>query len=334
VVICAAIAFVTACASSPDAATPAGAGTTTNVAASAGSTTPSSPARPVGERPSPGCTAGSPPATTAGTAAPGATAIVHETLDVAGTTRTYDIAFPPATATGSSRTPAPLVLSFHGFSGDAAKHEKSTEIVEKGTAAGNVVVVPDGAGTPLTWQITAKGTDGAFIEALIDHVSTTACIDLARVFLTGLSAGSAFAIAYTCAHQDQIAAIGAVTVEFVLGCKQPVSIIAFHGTADASVPYQDGGIGLSLPGIAVRGTELNMGDWAKLASCGEPAKSPVSARVTHWVFAGCTTGIEVELFSIEGGPHWWPRPLDAPDAPAGHLDATDEILSFLSRQHR
>jgi polyhydroxybutyrate depolymerase len=329
------LALVTACASSPRADAPSGGvGTSATAATAPGSTTATTDARPSGERPSPGCAADTPASSTAGTTAPVGEAVAHRSLEVNGATRTYDIAYPARSASTTEVAPSPLVLSFHGFSGDAAKHEASTDIVDKGTAAGNVVVVPDGAGTPRTWQITGTGTDGAFIEALIDHVAATTCIDLARVHLTGLSAGSAFAIAFTCAHQDQVAAIGAVTVEFVLGCKQAVSIIAFHGTSDASVPYQDGGIGLSLPGIAVRGTELNMGDWAKLASCGEPAKTPVSAKVMHWVFNGCTAGIEVELFSIEGGPHWWPRPLDAPDAPAGHLDATDEILAFLSRQHR
>lgn len=297
---------------------------TTSTAAPVATTTEpteSTVPRPEGERPSAGCAAGGVRAT--------AGEIQHRTLEREGVSRTYDIAYPAAPSAADE--PAPLVLSFHGWSGDAAKHEANTGIAAQGTAAGNVVVIPEGQGAPRTWEFTGTGSDARFVEALIDEVASTVCVDLARVYTSGLSAGSAFAIAYTCAHPDQIAAVAAVTVEFVLGCTDATSILAVHGTDDRSVPYQDGAVGLSLPGVEVRGTELNMQDWADLADCGAPTKTSVSDTVTHWVFEGCREGVGVELLSIEGGPHLWPQP--DTDSPAGDLDTTAEVLAFLARHH-
>ena len=289
-----------------------------------------------GARPSAGCRE---VGATAATTAPSTegTALVaegpaHETIDVDGTSRRYDITFP--TAPSAITSPAPLVLAFHGFSHNAAIFEELTNMAERGTAAGNVVVLPDGVGTPQTWEYSGTGKDGVFVEALIDHVAATNCIDLARVFLSGFSAGSAFTVGYACSHQDQVAAIATVAAEFVLGCAEPMSIVAFHGTNDPLVPYEDGAIGRSLPGVKVRGTELNIVDWANLATCGEPAKTAVGTRVTHWVFAGCTDA-EVELFSIERGGHTWPGTGDIENEDrTQEVDATDEALAFFARQRR
>lgn len=285
-----------------------------------------------GARPSAGCRE------TATTAPPteGTTLVAegpaHETIDVNGTPRRYDITFP--TAPSAITSPAPLVLAFHGFSHNAAIFEELTNMAEPGTAAGNVVVLPEGVGTPQTWEYSGTGKDGVFIETLIDHVAATNCIDLARVFLSGFSAGSAFTVGYACSHQDQVAAIATVAAEFVLGCTAPMSIVAFHGTNDPLVPYQDGAIGRSLPGVKVRGTELNIVDWANLATCGEPTKTAVGTRVTHWVFAGCTDA-GVELFSIERGGHTWPGTGEIENEDrTQEVDATDEALAFFARQRR
>jgi poly(3-hydroxybutyrate) depolymerase len=59
-------------------------------------------------------------------------------------------------------------------------------------------------------------------------------------------------------------------------------ILAFHGgPKDPEVPYQNGAVGLSLPGVKVRGTQLNMGDWARLDTCRPRAvTSPIDAECT------------------------------------------------------
>jgi polyhydroxybutyrate depolymerase len=197
-------------------------------------------------------------------------------------------------------------------------------------------VVADGHGRPETWDVSGKGADAAFVDALLDDLGARRCIDLARVYATGFSAGAAFTIAYSCAHQDRIAAIATVAVDFQLGCTRGESILAFHGTADPAVPYQDGAVGASLPGVHVRGTELNMGDWAALAGCAaSPTTTTVGSEVVQSSWEGCADGHEVVLDTIEGGGHTWP----GADPRAGlglttqQVSVTDQALAFFGR-HR
>jgi polyhydroxybutyrate depolymerase len=156
------------------------------------------------------------------------------------------------------------------------------------------------------------------------------------VYFAGYSAGAAFTIFYACAHQGLLAGIATVAVEFQLGCTQPLSILAFHGTADPAVPYTDGAVGLSLPGVHVRGTELNMGDWARLDGCRvTPDTRRLASEVTREIWPRCTAGHAVALYRIEGGGHSWPG-ADPSKGGAGfttqQLSADQQILAFFARR--
>ena len=156
-----------------------------------------------------------------------------------------------------------------------------------GTAAahGTIVVAPDGAGR--TWQLDAHGTDATFIDALVDRLASTSCVDLHRVYAAGFSAGAAFTVLYSCARPDRIAAIATVAADFQLGCHRPMPIIAFHGTKDPAVPFVNGGVGASLPGVKVRGTELNLRDWAALDHCTPtPLSQVLGSEVTRQIWTG------------------------------------------------
>lgn len=224
-------------------------------------------------------------------------------------------------------------MAVHGFNSSAENFGEVTRLPEAGPASGAIVVMPDGAGTPKSWATAGQGRDADFIDVLLDEVTATHCVDLDRVFMTGFSAGSAFTIAYACAHQDRIAAIATGAVEFQLGCKEPMPIIAFHGTTDPAVPYEDGAIGMSLPGVKVRGTELNMGDWAKLDGCSPaPTVTDVGTEVTRRVWSGCAPGTDVELYSVIGGGHTWPGadPAKGLGLTTQQVDATKELLRFFA----
>ena len=139
-----------------------------------------------------------------------------------------------------------------------------------------------------------------------------------------------------CALPDDIAAVGLVTVEVLIGpCPNSVPVIAFHGTADAVVPYDGGEVrGSEFRGSTVRGAEGNMVRWAELDGCGtEPERSEVGSEVTHRVYPDCDDGTEVELYTIEGGGHTWPgSPIDVArlGANTDQIDATDLILDFFA----
>jgi polyhydroxybutyrate depolymerase len=227
--------------------------------------------------------------------------------------------------------PYHLVLLFYGFASNPAQFSELTNLPIRGAAGGDIVVVPHTTGTESEWQFSGSGSDAVLIEALVGSLEQSYCVDRHAVFATGFSAGAAFTIIYACSHPGQIAAIATVAVDFQLGCTRPLPILAFHGTADPEVPYQNAAVGLSLPGVKVRGTQLNMGDWARLDHCAaSPRTERIGSQVREQRWTGCTKGTSVTLFSIAGGGHTWPGadPHKGFGLTTQQVNATTQILRF------
>ena len=206
-----------------------------------------------------------------------------------------------------------------------------THLPALGSADGDMVVVPHTQGVESEWQFSAHGTDAAFVDGLVGSLEASYCIDRADVFATGFSAGAAFAVIYSCARPGMVAALATVAVEFQLGCTRPMSILAFHGTADPLVPYRNGAVGLSLPGVKVSGTERNMGEWARLDHCRpEARRMSLGTQVVRQQWAGCRGGTSVVLDTVLGGGHSWPGadPALAVGLTTQQVSATAQILSF------
>lgn len=286
----------------------------------AGTVTPSSQARSAGCRRA-GATAHARPPSGG----------ISSTVTVGGVTHPYLLSVP---SNYEASRPTPLVLLFHGFAADGRSIADLTQMPSRGAARGFIVVTPDGPNH--TWQLSGTGSDAAFIDGLVSTLSSSWCVDLHRVYTAGFSQGAAFAIFYSCARPDRIAVIATVAVDFQLGCRRPVPILAFHGTADPAVPYQDGAIGLSLPGVKVRGALLNMGDWARLDGCrATPATTTVGSEVTLTAWPHCSAHTDVDLYTIEGGGHSWPgaAPAKSPTPTTQQIDATVLMLDFFARHH-
>ena len=254
-----------------------------------------------------------------------------QTLDVGGVTGSYDVSIP---RTYRGRRPIPMVLLFYGFDSNPAQFSALTGLPSRGSADGDLVVVPHTQGDETEWQFSAHGTDATFVDTLVTSLERIYCVDRHAVFAVGFSAGAAFTIIYSCARQGRITAIATVAVEFQLGCTRPMSIMAFHGTDDPLVPYRNGAIGLSLPGVKVRGTERNMGDWAWLDRCRSvPHRRRIGSQVVEQEWVGCARDTSVVLYTIIGGGHSWPGadPRQAPGLTTQQVSATSQVLSFFGR---
>ncbi len=242
---------------------------------------------------------------------------------------TYQLTVPRSYRAGHQ---TPLILLFYGFGSNPSQFSALTDLPSEGSADGYLVATPSAQGAE--WQFTRGGTDAAFVNALVQELDATYCINQREVFATGFSAGAAFTILYACSHQSQIAAIATVAVDFQLGCTRPIPIMAFHGTSDPLVPYQNGAIGLSLPGTKVRGTELNMTDWARLDHCrSQPRARQIGTQVERQEWSACVRGTAVELYSIIGGGHTWPGadPTKALGLTTQQVSATKQTLRFFDR---
>jgi polyhydroxybutyrate depolymerase len=146
--------------------------------------------------------------------------------------------------------PTPLVISMHGAAlWPAAQMEISrwNDVAER---QGFIVVYPagvKGAG-PRIWHVDEGPgllRDVRFISALIHALEAAYNIDPRRIYANGFSNGGGMAFVLSCTMSDRIAAVGMVGAAQLLPfswCtdRRPVSMIAFHGTADRAAPYKGG----------------------------------------------------------------------------------------------
>jgi polyhydroxybutyrate depolymerase len=281
-------------------------------------------------RPSGPRSAGCGPATAAGT--------TYEAIMVGSTARRYRLAFPA----DSGQRARPLILNFHGFSSDAGQQAIYSQLEAKGPRRGYVVATPQGTGTPAFWNILPKlpaPDDVAFTNALIDHLEQTRCIDPTRIYSTGISNGAGMSALLGCRIPNRLAAIAPVAgVNLVAGCPKgtPMSVLAFHGSADPVVAYR--GARSSFAGIPVVAVPKSVATWAKRAGCGStPTISKVTRHVQRTSYGGCTTGTDVELYTVIGGGHTWPGSsinLANLGATTHEINATDLMLAFFAHHSR
>jgi polyhydroxybutyrate depolymerase len=260
----------------------------------------------------------------------------------AGLKREYVLYVPSSYQRG---TPTPLVFSFHGaglWGGSQKTISQWNRLAER---EGVMVVYPSGFkdGGPRIWHVEPSprlAQDIRFIEELIDTLASHYTIDRSRIYANGLSNGGGMSFVLSCVLADRIAAVGLVAAAQTLPwqwCKDrnPVPMIAFHGTADLQVPYKGGSSWVSaraFPDVATWAA-----NWARRNRCAPmPADSVVAADVRRTEYTGCADGAAVVLYTILGGGHTWPGGKALPEWFVGRtsnsVDATSVMWEFF-RQH-
>jgi len=269
-------------------------------------------------------------------AAPG---VSTQTIDVEGVARQYRLAV-PSEPTGKRLLP--LILNFSGANSNDVGQAVYSQLEEKGPARGFVVITP--LSPPPAWGFAEAGhnffeandADLAFTSALIDTAEASLCIDTRRVYATGYSNGAAMSGYLGCKLSRQFAAIAPVAgVNLAEPCPhgKPMSVIAFHGTADASYA---GGLGAlpARPDRDLPSVETAVQAWARRAGCRtKPASRAIGTEVQRIAYRGCGSSTGVELYTVAGGGHTWPgSSIDVPMF--GHttqdINAADLMLDFFS----
>ena len=271
-----------------------------------------------------------------GCGSPAVAGTTTEMLDVAGTPRQYRLAV-PSEATG--KRPLPLILNFHGARSNEVAQAVVSQLEEKGPARGFVVITPlsnlGGWSKPGPKFFEPHDTNLAFPRALIDAAAANLCIDKHRVYATGLSDGAGMSAYLGCKMSRQLAAIAPVAgVNLAEPCPHgnPMSVIAFHGTADASVAYGGGAVP-GRPAMDVPSVETAAKAWAQRAGCRtKPASQAIGTEVQRITYRGCDRANAVVLYSVTGGGHTTPGSFDVPRN--GHvtqdINAADLMLEFFS----
>lgn len=264
-----------------------------------------------------------------------------------------------------------LLVAFHGGGGSArtglaitcppnpgGRPDMTAEtcLHELAEREGFVLVAPNGSDVGGTgrrtfnagggadgWQCVSAGAcragidEEAYLDAVLDYVSTWASVDARRTFLTGLSNGGALAHKLACTRSNRVAAIASVgaanqfaTVE---DCTpdEPVSILQVHGEGDPCWTYETTDTSCAEGFFAKKvGAVVSANAWAQRNGCDGSESLPpeddvdgngLPTQLTRW--QDCDSA--VELWSIEEHGHTWPDGFQ--DLPTDRIGPTDRDWS-------
>ncbi len=241
-------------------------------------------------------------------------------------TRTYMVHMPASY--DMSRSYA-VVLSFHGYGGNAAGMDHSSGFSQLADRQGFIAVYPqgllDGDGGKPFWASVGPIDDGIddalFVSDVLNELQKDFCIDAHRIYATGFSNGGGMTGFLACRLAGRIAAFAPISGNFYAlpgGCHpgRPVPILDFHGTADGTLPYM--GISVSKnPVWPLPPIPQWLQEWATRDGCTHgPAIFLRQSNVTGEQWSGCQENAAVVHYRIEGGGHTGPPFIDGQSSAA------------------
>ena len=215
--------------------------------------------------------------------------------------------------------PTPLLLNFHGLGSDANQQALDSQLDQRGKRRGFIVATPNGIGGAM--DVTAPSVDHQYVVELVRYLSSILCVSPVERFSAGMSMGGFMSSALACLPELQLRAVAGVGGLFgACANGRPMTVMAFHGTQDAIVPY-----------AIVRDS---MTSWAARNGCGPaPQMTRIGPDIQIHTFVGCRSGLSATFYTVDGGGHTWPDGLiDLPafGSTTRTIDATDLILDFFS----
>ncbi|MCC6621613.1 MAG: hypothetical protein IT385_10190 [Deltaproteobacteria bacterium] len=236
----------------------------------------------------------------------------------------------------------PLVLLLHGYSASGELQDLYLGFSPVAAQQGFITIVPDGTTSPAGlrfWNTTPgwccdfwdTGVDDAgYLVGLVAEAKRRWHVDPGRVYAFGHSNGGFMAHKLACAHAEVFSAIGSLAGSLPKAgadCEpaRPVSVLAVHGTLDATIVY---GGNADYPGA-----ETVAARWASYDMCGvEPTvgepldhdRLVAGAETVPVTWSGCGAGTSVALWTMKGSGH-------VPTVGAGFVEA---VLAWLEARRR
>ena len=273
-----------------------------------------------------------------------------EGLPVGHEKRTYILHVPAAYHRDS---PVPLVILLHGHGSRAETFERLTGMSDMADQKGFIVAYPQALGSPSVWHSGVDGSaridDVAFIRTLIQTLREKYNIDPDRIYVGGHSNGAFMAYRVGAALSATVAAVGISAGSIgrvtsrgdtvrIQTPDNPVSVVAFHGLADNSVPYFGGKEADGPSRIITVPNSMRL--WVTADHCGTTPDTTILDRgnVTREEYHDCLAGTSVVLYTIANGTHRWA----GDEAPwwefwhddRGTLSATDSMWAFFAAHPR
>jgi polyhydroxybutyrate depolymerase len=227
----------------------------------------------------------------------------------------------------------PLVFTLHGSGGTPEDQLQLSGLEAWAESEGFVVVAPEGV--ERMWNVpvdSAKADDVRFVSELIDQVGALTALDRQRVYATGFSGGGRMVSQLACDLSERIAAIAAIGgIRFPGPCSsaRALPILAFHGSADDTNPYDGGGRPYWGTGV-----EAAVSGWAEHNHCPTRSERPLAASTLAISYGGAGCGAEVVLVRLDGFGHSWPDRIGAALAAgdqSADVTADQTLWSFFQR---
>ena len=236
--------------------------------------------------------------------------LLHDDLN-----RSY-ITYVPNTYDGTEQFP--VLMNFHGFSGDAGYHLTETNMHYAAHSNKYLLVYPQGAlleGEP-HWNPCLPSADNksdiddlGFVEALLDQVSSDYLVDRNKVYAVGYSNGGMMSYGLAMHKSDLITAFGSVSGT-MLDCGEqpnhPMPVIIMHGTNDFTIPYDGSSDTVSIETTVEYWNSFNNTNTSPdVTSASDVGEKGSSVEIERYQYSEGDSGSSVELYKIIGGGHDW-----------------------------
>ena len=252
-------------------------------------------------------------------AAPGAT--TFHSLRVGDDERTFLLHLPPAAATRR----VPLVIVFHGHTGNAEVARNSSQMNFVADSLGMAVVYADGsgrmrgiglswnAGSCCGWAQSHHVDDLAFVDSLRASLTRSGRIDSGAIFAAGFSAGGMLALKLACERPGivrGVADLAGAMPNFPCPTRTPVGVLLVRGDNDDDL--REDHAEQRAEGAPPYATSLDSAAafWERVGKCtGRDVRAVQRrprVRVRTRIATGCAPGGAVEIVSIPDHPHAWP----------------------------
>ena len=240
----------------------------------------------------------------------------------------------------SLANPAPLLILLHSASTSGAHQENYMHLGPVAKKHGLIYIAPDGTVNPegkRFWNASKsccnkykqEVDDVAYINSLIDEISTKTPVDPKRIYLIGHSNGAFMSFTFAC-KTNKVAAIvaiaGAMDTESDCAPSTPVSLLNIHGTADKTIKI-DGGVLNNFSYTSAKSTVTKV---ALLNKCYSPEVSKkdfeptIKGPETTVINYTCDTHTHLQYWKIAKGSH-------SPKLPS---DFAEQVISFLLKQSK
>ncbi|AHG90563.1 lipoprotein [Gemmatirosa kalamazoonensis] len=276
-------------------------------------------------------------------ARPGAT--TFHTVRVGGRERSYMLHLP---AGMTNDVPRPLVLVFHGNTGNATTVRAESNLDAVSDRFGYEVAYLNGTGSlryaDLTWNVRTccgfalrhRVDDVGFARAVVDALATTEHADRSRVYAAGLSSGGTLALLLACDASDLVAGVASVAGTMPETPCEParrLTVLLVRGERDDELARDHAENAARGSPAYATSFDAAQAFWAARDGCAGATvrdSTPLAAIVRS---ADCPTGVGVEQVIVRGQGHAWPggaKPWWFSPAPSP-LDGASLMLELFSR---